>query len=69
MEKSRRPIGYSSNMYPESPVEGLELFWMGKLMKGLDKGYNAQEFFKAAYTTRYDLGPAISADLQRELEE
>ncbi|HMD00971.1 MAG TPA: hypothetical protein VKH37_12495, partial [Ferruginibacter sp.] len=22
------------------PLEGLELYWMGKLMKGLDKGYN-----------------------------
>jgi hypothetical protein len=51
------------------PLEGLELYWMGKLMKGLDKGYNAQEFFKAAYTTRYDLSPAARADLQKELEE
>lgn len=49
------------------PLEGLELYWMGKLMKGLDKGYNAQAFFKAAYETRYDLGPAIERDLQKEL--
>ena len=51
------------------PLEGLELYWMGKMMKGLDKGYNAQEFFKAAYQTRYDLGPAIEADIQKELAE
>jgi hypothetical protein len=51
------------------PLEGLELYWMGKLMKGLDKGYNAQEFFKAAYQTRYDLGPAIEADIQQELAD
>ena len=50
------------------PLEGLELYWMGKMMKGLDKGYNAQEFFKAAYQTRYDLGPAIEADIQKELD-
>jgi tetratricopeptide (TPR) repeat protein len=49
------------------PLEGLELYWMGKLMKGLDKGYNAQAFFKAAYETRYDLGPAIEFDIQKEL--
>ena len=48
------------------PLEGLELYWMGKMMKGLDKGYNAQAFFKAAYETRYDLGPAIEADIEKE---
>jgi hypothetical protein len=32
----------------ERPLEGLELYWMGKLMKGLGKGYTAQQFFKAA---------------------
>lgn len=51
------------------PLEGLELYWMGKMMKGLDKGYNAQAFFKAAYETRYDLGPAIEADIQKELAD
>jgi hypothetical protein len=51
------------------PLEGLELYWMGKMMKGLDKGYNAQEFYKAAYQTRYDLGPAIEADIQKELAD
>jgi hypothetical protein len=50
------------------PLEGLELYWMGKLMKGLDKGYNAQAFFKAAYETRYDLGPALELDIQHELD-
>ena len=49
------------------PLEGLELYWMGKLMKGLDKGYNAQAFFKAAYETRYDLGPALESDIEKEL--
>ena len=48
------------------PLEGLELYYMGKLMMGLNKGYNAQEFFKAAYKTRYDLGPAIEEDLARQ---
>ena len=49
------------------PLEALELYYMGKLMRGLNKGYNAQEFFKAAYATRYDLGPAIEEDLTKEL--
>ena len=46
------------------PLEGLELYWMGKLMQGLGKGYNAQEFFKAAYKNKYDLSPAMMADLE-----
>ena len=29
------------------PLEGLELYWMGKLMQGMDKGYNAQAFFQS----------------------
>ena len=48
------------------PLEGLELYWMGKLMQGLDKGYNAKEFFKAAYKNKYDLSPAMVTDLGKE---
>ena len=46
------------------PLEGSELYWMGKMMLGLDKGYTAQEFFKAAWINRYDLG----VEKVRELE-
>ncbi len=51
------------------PLEGLELYYMGKMMKGLGKGYNAQEFFKAAKTNIYDLSPAMQKDLAANLEE
>lgn len=50
------------------PLEALELFWMGKLMKGLSKGYNAQQFFQAANQNRYDLSPAKMKDLKKNLE-
>ena len=50
------------------PLEGLELYWMGKMMQGLGKGYNAQEFFKAANKNRYDLSPAMAADLKKTIE-
>jgi len=36
---------------------------MGKLMQGLDKGYNAEQYFKAAYKNRYDLSPAKAMEL------
>lgn len=40
------------------PLEGLELYYMGVMMKELNKGYNADQYFKAAYNNRYDLSPA-----------
>ena len=51
------------------PLEGLELYWMGKLMQGLGKGYNAQQFFKAAWKNRYDLSPGKINDLDTLLED
>ncbi len=50
------------------PLEGLELYWMGKLMQGLKKGYNAQAFYRAAYINKFDLSPAILSDLEKQLE-
>jgi hypothetical protein len=51
------------------PLEGLELYWMGKLMIGLNKEYNASSFFEAAYTNKYDLAPGIQRDLEIRLHE
>ena len=51
------------------PLEGLELYYMGVMMKGLDKGYNAQEFFKAADKNKYDLSPDMQKQLAANLEE
>jgi len=51
------------------PLEGLELYYMGKLMKGMGKGYNARQFFKAAEKNLYDLSPAMQKDVAKNLEE
>jgi hypothetical protein len=51
------------------PLEGIELYWMGKFMKGLGKGYNANEFFKAAEKNKYDLSPSMMKDLAENLKE
>ncbi len=51
------------------PLEGLELYYMGAMMKGLGKGYNANEFFKAAEKNRFDLSPAMAKDLEADLAE
>ncbi len=52
----------------QKPLEGLELYYMGKMMQGLQKGYNAQQFFSAARKNRYDLSPAKIKDLEKSSE-
>jgi hypothetical protein len=47
------------------PLEALELYWMGKMMAGLNKGYNAQAYLKAASVNKYDLSPAILNELEK----
>lgn len=54
---------YQNNVSGKS-LEALELYWMGKMMKGLGKGYNAQQFFKAAEKNKYDL----SLGMRKEVE-
>ena len=49
------------------PLEALELYWMGKMMKDMGKNYNANEFFKAAGLNMYDLSPAKQRDLKQLL--
>ncbi len=49
------------------PLEALELYWMGKMMRDMNKSYNATEFFKAANRNFYDLSPAKQKDLKKLL--
>jgi hypothetical protein len=51
------------------PLEGLELYYMGKLMRGIGKGIDANAFFKAADKNKYDLSPALARDLETNLEK
>ena len=46
------------------PLESLELYWIGKMMKALHKGYDAKEYLSAAYDNRFDLSPAKIKDLE-----
>jgi hypothetical protein len=48
------------------PLEGLELYWMGKIMKGMSKEFNAQAYYTAAFNNKYDLSPSIFRDLEKQ---
>ena len=49
------------------PLEGLELYWMGKIMQGMNKEFNAQAFYAAALINKYDLSPSMLRDLEKQL--
>ena len=51
------------------PLESLELYWMGKMMHSLNKGYNARQFFKEANKNNYELNPSVVNDLAVLLKE
>lgn len=52
----------------EKPLEGLELYWMGKFMMAQNKGYNSKQYFKEAAKNKYDLLPSIMKDIEEELK-
>ena len=47
------------------PLEGLELYWMGKFMLSLKKGYNAKQYIDNACKNMYDLNPSVVKDLAK----
>ncbi len=51
------------------PLESLELYWMGKMMRSLNKGYNANQFFKEANKNNFELNPSVVNDLAVLLKE
>jgi hypothetical protein len=46
------------------PLESLELYWIGKMLKGMHKGYDAKGYLSAAYSNRFDLCPAKIKDME-----
>ena len=49
------------------PLEGLELYYMGKYMLAKNKIYNAKQYFKEAAKNKYDLSPRIMDDINKQL--
>ncbi|MEO5946024.1 MAG: hypothetical protein ABIP79_04355 [Chitinophagaceae bacterium] len=59
---------YFKSYVSAQPLEGLELYFMGRMMEGLHKKYNATEFYKVAWKNRYDLSPSKQKYLEETLE-
>lgn len=51
------------------PLEGMELYYMGKLMRKMGKNYNASQYFALADKNRYDLPAGAFLDLEKEISE
>ena len=58
---SNKEYDKALNIYKGSvsgkPLEALELYYMGRMMQGMEKSYNAHEYFSAAWKNKYDLDP------------
>ena len=67
--QKEKALEYYDKYVSGKPLEGLELYYMGKMMKSVNKGYNATQYFKAAYKNRYDLSPAKTKDLEELMKE
>jgi len=59
---------YFKSYVSAQPLEGLELYYIGRMMEGLDKKYNATEFYKVAIKNKYDLSPSKQKYLEEILE-
>lgn len=51
----------------EEPLEGLELFYMAKMMAAEKKAYHSEAFLKAAYKNRFDLSPEKRIYLEKTI--
>lgn len=67
--KKDSALDYFQKNISGRPLEGLELYWMGKLLKGMNKGYDANAYFEAAYSNKFDLSPGTLHDLEKLLHE
>lgn len=60
------------SMYKEfvsgKPLEALELYYMGCMMQGMEKSYNAHEYFSAAWKNKYDLDPQKQEVIKKALD-
>jgi len=63
--RSAEALGIYKKYVSGLPLEGLELYWMGKMMEGMGKTYNANAFFSAAKKNIYDLSPGIQKELMK----
>lgn len=66
-EKDRAMRVYEEHISGK-PLEGLELYYMGIIMKEMKQGYNAEQYLDAAWQNRFDLSPAKASLLKSMLD-
>jgi Tfp pilus assembly protein PilF len=62
--KNQKALEIYKNQISGMPLEGLELYYMGKMMLSENKKYNAKQYFEAANKNKYDLSPSKRKDLE-----
>jgi tetratricopeptide (TPR) repeat protein len=64
---TKQAIKIFSEKVSTKPLEALELYWMGKMLKQLGKPQMANKYFIEAAKNKYDLNPSINHDLEQLL--
>jgi hypothetical protein len=52
----------------DKPLEGLELYYLGKLMEAEKREFNANAYFEAAYKNKFELSPMKIKELELTLK-
>ncbi|PZP42972.1 MAG: hypothetical protein DI598_16280 [Pseudopedobacter saltans] len=47
------------------PIEGIELYYIGKVLKSVNHGLDAEKCFEAAMQNKYDLSPYMIEDMEK----
>ncbi|MES2798173.1 MAG: hypothetical protein V4683_19550 [Bacteroidota bacterium] len=56
-----------NNSIAGKPLEGLEHYFLGKMMENEKKNYNAKSYFEAAYKSKFELAPAKRLELESKI--
>jgi hypothetical protein len=62
-QKAKALAIYKSKV-ASKPLEGLELYFMGKMMEAEKKDFNANAYFEAAFKNRFELAPSKKTELE-----
>ncbi len=63
-KQTQKALKIYQNEISGFPLEGLELYFMGKMMFAEKKKYNAKNYFEAAYKNKFDLDPSKRKELE-----
>ncbi|SEN05104.1 Tetratricopeptide repeat-containing protein [bacterium A37T11] len=63
--KTKQALPIFDQYVSGQPLEAVELYYMGKLLKNAEHGFDAQNYLEKAADSPYDLSPAMLDDIEK----